>query len=81
MIDIMPYADWIGYTFLLIGFGMISFKMRMGFAITVIGSGIMIFFGLHFEHYGIVWANVIFFILAIIGYIGHGMKKNEIHIS
>lgn len=81
MIDIMPYSDWIGYVFLLIGFGMISFKIQTGFAITAIGSGIMVFFGLHFEHYGVVGANIIFLILAVIGYFGHGMKKNEIHIS
>jgi len=73
MISLMGYLDWFGYFFLFYGIMRVGQPLKknwnLGWFYQMVGSFLMIIFGLSLKKYGIVGGNLIFFCLALINWI------------
>lgn len=68
---VIQYLDWIGYISLIVGLVMISQYNINGWLVQAFGSFMMILFGLYFNHYGIVFGNIIFMAICLHGYFNY----------
>jgi len=68
IVYLMQYFDWIGYGILLLGTKFIGDRKQYGWLVCATGSLCVIFFGIVIHKYGLVFWNVIFMIIYLLGY-------------
>jgi hypothetical protein len=57
------YGDWISFIFIMIGLRFVSNQSPKGWIIILMGHIILMLWGLHFNHLGIIVTNLVYALL------------------
>ena len=73
---ILDHLDWLGYGILMVGFMKAGSLKKEGWVMNICGSIILLTWGLHIKHYGVVFWNIIYAIIYVGCYMNFAKNSN-----